>query len=108
MPVQFKINTGADVSAVPESVFKQLQDVSISHSDHRLTGPSQHQLQVAGQFTATLKYGTNKTTEKSFVVKQLQRLLLGRPGTQSLNLIARIIWWKKTSTWPCIQIFSRV
>ena len=90
VPVQFKIDTGADVSAIPESVFKQLQDVSLSHSDHCLTGPSQHQLQVAGQFKATLKYGTKKTTEKSFVVIQLQRLLLGCPGTQSLNHIARV------------------
>ena len=90
VPVQFKIDTGADVSAIPESVFKQLQDVSLTHSDRRLTGPSQHQLQVAGQFTATLKYGTKKTTEKIFVVKQLQQSLLGCPGIQSLNLIARI------------------
>ena len=63
VPVQFKIDTGADASAIPESVFKQLQDVSLTHSDHCLTGPSQHQLQVSGQFIATLKYGTKKTKE---------------------------------------------
>ena len=90
VPVLFKIDTGADVSAISESVFKQLKDVTLVHSDRQLSGPSQYQLQVSGKFTATLKYGTKEAKENIFVVQKLQKALLGRPGIESLNLIARI------------------
>ena len=90
VPVLFKIDTGADVSAISESVFKQLKYVTLVHSDRHLSGPSQYQLQVSGKFTATLKYGTKEAKENIFVVQKLQKALLGRPGIESLNRIARI------------------
>ena len=80
VPVLFKIDTGADVSAISESVFKQLKDATLFHSDRHLSGPSQYQLQVSGKFTTTLKYGTKETKENIFVVQKLQKALLGRPG----------------------------
>ena len=86
----FKIDTGADVSAILEATFNQLKGVSLVHSDCHLSGPSQYQLQVTGKFTGTLKYGTKEAKENIFVVKKLQRALLGKPGIESLNLIARI------------------
>ena len=52
--------------------------------------PSQYQSQVTGKLTVTLKYGTKEAKENIFVVKKLQRAPLGRPGIESLNLIARI------------------
>ena len=73
-----------------ESVFKQLKDVTLVHSDCHLSGPSQYQLQVSGKFTATLKFGTKEAKENIFVVQKLQKALLGRPGIESLNLLARI------------------
>ena len=73
-----------------ESVFKQIKDVTLVHSDRHLSGPSQYQLQVSGKFTATLKFGTKEAKENIFVVQKLQKALLGRPGIESLNLIARI------------------
>ena len=90
VPVLFKIDTGADVSAISEATFNQLEGVSLVHSDRHLSGPSQFQLQVTGKFTATLKYGTKEAKENIFVVKKLQRALLGRSGIESLHLIARI------------------
>ena len=77
VPVLFKIDTGADVSAISESVFKQLKDVTLVHSDRHLSGPSQYQLQVSGKFTATLKYGTKEAKENIFIVQKLQKALLG-------------------------------
>ena len=77
MPVLLKIDTGADVSAIPETVLKQLQQVSLIHSDRRLTSPSQHQLQVFGQFTANLKYGPNETQETIFVAKKASEIASG-------------------------------
>ena len=91
VPVLFKIDTGADaVSAISETTFNQLKGVSLVHSDCHLSGPSQYQLQVTSKFTATLKYGTKEAKENIFIVKKLQRALLGRPGIESLHLIARI------------------
>ena len=90
VPVLFIIDTGADVSAISETTFNQLKGVSLVHSDHHLSGPSQYQLQVTGKFTATLKYGTKAAKENIFIVKKLQRVLLGRPGIESLSLIAII------------------
>ena len=64
--------------------------MTLVHSDRHLSGPSQYQLQVSGKFTATLKYGTKEAKENIFVVKKLQKALLGQPGIESLNLIVRI------------------
>ena len=54
VPVLFKIDTGADVSAIPKSVFHQLQGTSLISSNHCLSGPSQYKLKVRGQFTGTI------------------------------------------------------
>ena len=85
VPVVFKIDTGAYVSAISESVFKQLKGVTLVNPDRRLSGPSQYQLQVLGKFTATLKYGTKEAKENIFVVQKLQKALLGRPGIESFE-----------------------
>ena len=90
VPVLFNIDTGADVRAILESLFHQLQGTSLISSNHCLSGSSQYKLKICGQFTGTIKYGTNEVKEKIFVIKKLQRSLLGRPAIESLNLIARI------------------
>ena len=85
-----KIDTGADVSAIPEFVFKQLQDVSFTHSDHRLTGPIQHQLQVAGQFTATLNCHVQSLRSICMHITELQVLLTLTMVTGVLTLVTDI------------------
>ena len=72
VPVLFKIDTGADVSAISESVFHQLQETSLISSNHFLSGPSQYKLKVRGQFTGTLKYETTEVKENIFVVKSFR------------------------------------
>ena len=52
----FKINTRADVSVIPETVFKQLPGVSLNPPNRCLVGPGQNQLKVSGQFTGKLTY----------------------------------------------------
>ena len=89
-PVLFKIDTGADVSVISETVFKQLSGVSLNPPNRRLVGPGQNQLKVSGQFTGKLTYQNSVADEQIYVVKQLQKSLLGRPGILALDLIARI------------------
>ena len=89
-PVSFKINTGAKVSVIPETVFKQLQGVTLNHAGRRLVGPGQNQLEVLGQFTAKLKYQNSAADERIYVVRQLQKSLLGQPGILALDIVTRI------------------
>ena len=89
-PVLFKIDTGADVSVIPEPVFKQLKGVTLNPPKRRLIGPGQNQLTVVGQFTAKLEDQNSVADEQIYIVKHLQKSLLGRPGILALDLIARI------------------
>ena len=66
-PVQFKIDTGADVIVLPESTFKQLSGIALQQASRSLSGPSQHSLKVCGQFTATLSQGATEVEEEMYV-----------------------------------------
>ena len=46
----FKIDTGAHISEISETVFKQLKGMTLVNPDRYLSGPSQYQLQVSGKF----------------------------------------------------------
>ena len=90
--VTFKIDTGADVSAIPEHVFE-----GIIHRDRKpdrvqkpLYGPGGKKLDVTGVITETLSYKDRSTTEKLFVVKDLQIVLLSRAASLQLKLVARL------------------
>ena len=85
----FKIDTRADTSVTPEVVFKHLQGVTLNLADRHLIGPGQNQLEVSGQFTAKLMRQNSVADEQIYVVKQLQKSLLGRSGILALDLIAR-------------------
>jgi len=61
LPVLFKNDTVADVSAISQVTFKQLQGVFLTPPNCHLSGPGQHYLQVFGQFTATLTHGVKET-----------------------------------------------
>eukprot|EP00731_Ephydatia_muelleri_P013230 Em0007g540a len=61
--VRFKIDTGADVTVIPESVFKRIRNANLMHSDRILCGPAKNALHVIGQFNATLKHRGGVTTD---------------------------------------------
>ena len=48
--VTFKIDTGADVTGIPETVFKQIKNTTLQPCSHALNGPCQNSLKVIGQF----------------------------------------------------------
>ena len=89
-PVKFKIDTGADVTAVSEEIFKKLHGVTLRKTNKSLVGPAKHELMVCGQFTGTLTYKQSKTCQEIFVVQRLELPLIGRPAIEALNLISRI------------------
>lgn len=53
--VVFKIDTGADVSAVPETLYTQGQFSRLEKAKLILNGPGRTPLKVKGMFTATLR-----------------------------------------------------
>jgi len=89
-PLEFKINTGADVTVIPKSVFDSVPGAQLRPAKKTLSGPSHKILPVKGQFVATLKYGDREVEEDVFVVRRLQKALLGRPAIESLGLLCRV------------------
>ena len=89
-PVRFKIDTGADVTAVSEEIFGKLEGVTLRDTNKSLQGPAKHQLIVRGQFTGTPTYQQSKSCQEIFVVQGLQQALMGRPAIEVFNLILRV------------------
>eukprot|EP00731_Ephydatia_muelleri_P009037 Em0004g1375a len=88
--VRFKIDTGADVTVILESVFKRIRNANLMHSDRILCGPAKNALHVIGQFNATLKHRGGVTSEEMYVVRGLQTPLIGLPAIKALGLVVRV------------------
>ena len=90
--VKFRIDTGADVTVVPETYFRKLD--SLEETDKQLYGPGGSMLEVVGIHKATMQTKNSSTVQKTvqdlYVVRGLQKPLLGRPAIQALNLLQRI------------------
>lgn len=87
--IKFKIDTGADVTVIPEYMFRKLQNVKLVKTDKILFGPGQKQLHVLGKFKCELKLKSVKSNQDIYVVKGLKNSLLGRPAIQSLELLSK-------------------
>ena len=56
-PVEFKIDTGADVSVISDTTYKALaKKTPLKPAKKFLMGPSSQLLDVRGQFTGTLQH----------------------------------------------------
>ena len=88
--VEFKLDTGADVSVISEEIFKTLEISSLHTTDTNLTGAGSQPLQMCGKFEADLQYKARNSRQTVYVVSTLNKALLGKPAIESLNLITRI------------------
>ena len=52
--VTFKLNTGAEVTAISHTVFERLSNVDLQQSIRSLVGPAKQKLDVLGQFSGIL------------------------------------------------------
>ena len=84
----FKIDTGADVTAIPETTYIKSRDGPLHKTTRVLKGPSEQKLHVKGYREATLTRNLVRIDEKIYVVSGLQNALVGRPAIQALNLVA--------------------
>ena len=90
--VNFRIDTGADETVIPDHVYNELQDVNpLKEADKKLFGVgSKNVLPVVGMFTAVLQWKNKTTTQHIYVIASLHRALLGNPAIDQLHLISRV------------------
>ncbi|XP_053389029.1 uncharacterized protein K02A2.6-like [Mercenaria mercenaria] len=85
--VCFKIDTGADVTVIPETVYLSLGSPKLKKTNKNLFGPGNKKLNVLGSFTETLSSQNKYSVEEIYVVRGIDRSLLGRPAIIGLNLV---------------------
>lgn len=86
----FKLDTGAEVTAISEEDFKTLKDVTLQRPSKALYGPTSQTLRVLGQFTGTLTHQQHSSSQTVFVIRGLKTNLLGLPAITSLHLLQRV------------------
>ena len=88
MLIHFKVDIGADVTAIPLKEFRKLAGVKLHPPKKVLRGPAKHPPKVNGQFTGALLHNQYETQGEIFVVEELLQPLLGLPAIESLNLLS--------------------
>ena len=88
--VNFKIDIGADVTVIPEDIFRRYKLGRLQGTSKKFFGADQKSLCVMGEIREKLTLGETCVTEDIYVVKDLKEPLLGRPAIEELNLFARI------------------
>ena len=90
-PVNFKLDSGADVTVVPYNTFLSIDlKIQLKPTDKVLLGPCNYRMNCKGEFTVTLTYNQTSTKETVYVVESLARPLLSRSAAVKLNLISRL------------------
>ena len=96
--VRFKIDTGADVTAIPEHTFAKIFKPSqLQPTDRILYGPGQTKLETVGKIQKVLhlnashngRQHTAHSYQNIYVVKHLSQGLLGRPAIEALHILSR-------------------
>ena len=72
--VQFKLDTGAEVTAVSETTYRRLDRVTLQRATRPLRGPAGQPLDVLGQFTKKITHPTTSVSsqETIYVVRGLK------------------------------------
>ena len=85
------MDTGADVRVMPPNIYHSLvPKPSLSKCAKTLMGPCKHKLCCLGNFTAKLRVDDKVIGELIYLVKDLERPLLGRDAAEELKLINRV------------------
>ena len=88
--VNFKIDSGADVSVLPVHTYEKLENTKLQPTSKVLLGPCNYKLNCMGKFKAKLTVNNLSVENDVYVVKDLERPLLSRLESQNLNLINKI------------------
>ena len=84
--LEFKIDSGADVTAIPEKEYSErLGALETTQGD--LLGPSLSPITVTGTFCSDIIVDNALTSQEIYVVPGLEEPLLGRAAIQDLKLL---------------------
>ena len=72
--VNFKLDTGAEVTAITEETFKLLGGITLIKPSKSLHGPARQSLNVLGQFTGALSYKGKFSSQIIYVIRGLKRV----------------------------------
>ena len=73
--MSFKLDTGAEVTAISEGAFKELQNITLQ-SPSKILGPTHKALKVLEQFDGTFQLDQKESLQTVFVVQGLKTNLL--------------------------------
>ena len=85
--VTFKM---AQVTAVSERIYEELQLGPLKKQSKIFYGPSRQILNVRGQFSAKLRHGQRSVRQTIFIMRGLQQNLLGLPAITTLHLAWKV------------------
>ena len=88
--LEFKVDTGADVTVIPEREYHPKEDGKLETASIPLNRPTGETLETSGRFTARLNRKGVESQQEIYVVRNLRRALLGRPAIQALNIAVQI------------------
>lgn len=89
--LNFKLDPGADETGIPYFEFRKLfPKRPLQPADIILVGPDKTRLRTVGMCCCSLKVGDREITETVYVVKGLERPLLGLRACEDLNLVKRL------------------
>ena len=87
--VNNKIDTGVEVTAITEKVWRRMGAPPITSSDCTLIGTASYELTMVGKYEAEMSAGQNMIAiDDVYVLKGLHRCLLGQPAIEKLELLA--------------------
>ena len=89
VPITFKLNTRAEVTAILDTVHRTLNTL-LEQPSKILYGLGRSPLHVLGQCRAILTYHGRSTLQQLFVIKELKNNLLGLPAITALNLAVQV------------------
>ena len=91
IPVTFKVDTGAEVTAVSENTWKSMpQTPTLQKATKTLCGPDCKPLTLLGETEVHLQVQQRKCTQKIFVVENLRNNLLGLPAIRALQVLEQV------------------
>ena len=88
--MEFKVDTGAEVTAISETAFRVMKKQKLKAPTKTLYGPAHSPLKVLGQFEGELSHHGKTTKQIVYVVKGLGSNLLGFPAIMSLGLVKHL------------------
>lgn len=89
-PVEFKVDTGAAVTAITEVTYEALKRPKLSPTSKILCGPAQQSLTVLGQFRERIATQDQSALLDLYVIKGLKTNLLGLQAITALHLMERL------------------